>query len=71
MILLPDKQLYFNVPFKSTKYRKKELCVDNKVQDSIGEVYCPTCKTKSVFTFQPRKRLVSTTVKSAKPAVRF
>ena len=26
---------------------------------------------KSVFTFQPKKRLVSTTVKSAKPAVTF
>ena len=22
---------------------KKELCVDNKVQDTIGDVYCPTC----------------------------
>ena len=28
-------------------------------------------ETKSVFTFQPIKRLVSTTVKSAKPAVTF
>ena len=26
---------------------------------------------KNVFTFQPMKRLVSTTVKSAKPAVTF
>ena len=26
---------------------------------------------KSVFTFQPTKRLVSTTVKSAKPAATF
>ena len=31
--LLPDKQLFINVPFQSTKYRKKELCVDNKVRD--------------------------------------
>ena len=28
-------------------------------------------KKKSVFTFQPMKRLVSTTVKSAKPAATF
>ena len=31
----------------------------------------PHVKTKSVFTFQPIKRLVSTTVKSAKPAATF
>ena len=36
-----DKQLLHNVPFQSTKYGKKELCVDNiKI---IGDVYCPTC----------------------------
>ena len=41
MKLVPDKQLLLNVPIQSTKYRKKELCVDNiKV---IGDVYCPTC----------------------------
>ena len=42
MNLVPNKQLLLNVPFQSTKYRKKELCVDNKVQGSIGSVYCPT-----------------------------
>ena len=31
----------------------------------------PHVETKSVFTFQPIKRLVSTTVKSAKPAAMF
>ena len=31
-----------NVPFQSTKYRKKELCVDNKLREIIGDVYCPT-----------------------------
>ena len=31
----------------------------------------PHVETKSVFTFQPRKRLVSTTVRSAKPAATF
>ena len=39
-----------------TKYEKlSEMCIFPHVQ--------------SVFTFQPMKRLVSTTVKSAKPAV--
>ena len=59
MNLLPNKQLLPNVPFQSTKYRKKELGVDNKVRETIGD------------TFQPIKRLVSTTVKSAKPATMF
>ena len=41
--MLPDKQLFNNVPFQSTKYGKKELCVDNKVRETIGDVYCPAC----------------------------
>ena len=39
--MLPDKQLFINVPFQSTKYGKKGLCVDNI--KTIGDVYCPTC----------------------------
>ena len=41
-----DRQLLHNVPFQSTKYEKKELCVDNKVQEIIGDVYCPTCRNE-------------------------
>ena len=41
MNLVPNKQLLLNVPFQSTKYRKKEFCVDNKVREAIGDVYCP------------------------------
>ena len=40
-----------------TTSRLLEMCIVQHVQ--------------SVFTFQPIKRLVSTTVKSAKPAARF
>ena len=47
MNLLPDTQLLLNVPFQSTKYRKKKLCVDNKVQETIGDVVCPTCRNKN------------------------
>ena len=51
MNLVPNKQLLPNVPFQATKYRKKELCVDNKVRETIGDVYCPTCRDeKSVYT---------------------
>ena len=44
--MLHDKQLFNKVPFQSTKYKKKELCVDNKVRETIGDVYCPTCRNK-------------------------
>ena len=44
----------------TTKYeRLSEMCIVQHVE------------MKSVFTFQPIKRLVSTTVKSAKPAATF
>ena len=39
--MLPDKQIFINVPFQSTKYGKKEFC--DKVREVIGDVYCPTC----------------------------
>ena len=42
--LLPNKQLFPKLPFQSTKYRKKDLCVEKKVQEAIGGVYCPTCR---------------------------
>ena len=43
MNLVPKKHLLLNVPFESTKYRKKQLCVDNNVRETIGDLYCPTC----------------------------
>ena len=50
MNLVPNKQLLLNVPFESFKYRKNELCVDNKVQETIRDVFCPTCRNqKCVF----------------------
>ena len=44
MNLVHNKQLLLNGPFQSAKYKKKELCVDNKVRETIGDVYCPTCR---------------------------
>ena len=44
--LVSNEQLLYNVPLQSTKYRKKELCVDNKVHNTLGDVYCPTCRNK-------------------------
>ena len=35
--------------FNQSNYRKKELCVDNKVRETIGDVYCPTCRNEKCF----------------------
>ena len=46
MSLLPEEQLLLIVPFQSTKYTEKELCVDKKIQETIGDVYCPTFRNE-------------------------
>ena len=71
MNLLPDKHLFTNVLFQSNKDTKKEVRVDIEVQETIGDIFCPTRRMNSVFTFQPLKCLVSGTVKDAKHAVTF
>ena len=53
--MLPDKQLFHNVPFQSTKYKKKDFCVDNKVREAIGDVYCPTCRNKKCVYISTNK----------------
>ena len=53
--MLHDKQLFNKVPFQSTKYRKKELCVDNKVRETIGDVYCPTCRNEKCVYISTNK----------------
>ena len=55
MNLVPNKQLLPNVPFQSTKYRKKELCVENKVRETIGDVYCPTCRNEKCVYISTNK----------------
>ena len=71
MNLVPNKQLLLNVPFQSTKYRKKEICEDNKYERLSEMCIVQHVEMKSVFTFQRIKRLDFTTVKSAKPAATF
>ena len=55
MNLLPNKQLLLNAPFQSTKYGKKELCVDNKIRETIGDVYCPTCRNEKFVYISTNK----------------
>ena len=55
MDLVPNKQLQFNVPFQLTKYRKKELCVDNKVREAIEEKFCPKCRNEKCVYISTKK----------------
>ena len=54
--MVPNKQLLPNVSFQSTKYRKKELYEDNKVEETIGDVYCPTCRTEKCVYISTNKK---------------
>ena len=85
MNLVPNKQLLLKVPFQSTKYRKKELCVDNKIREIIGDVYCPTCRnekcvyisTKNTTSFYDCKKckacchVLNIPFKEQKPTIMF
>ena len=51
--MLPDKQFLLNASFQSTKYRKKELC--DKVRETIGDVYCPTCRNEKCVYLSSNK----------------
>ena len=55
MNLVPNKQLLLNVPFHSSKYRKKELSVDNKLEKTIGDVYCPKCRNEKCVYISTNK----------------
>ena len=48
--MLPDNQFLLNAPFQSSKYGKKDVCVDNKVRENIGDVFCPTCGNEKCGT---------------------
>ena len=53
--MLHDKRLFNKVPVQSTKYRKKELSVDNKVRETIGVAYCPTCRNEKCVYLSTNK----------------
>ena len=55
MNLVPNKQVLLNVPFQLTNYGKKELRVDNKVRETIGDVYCPTCRIEKCVYISTNK----------------
>ena len=55
MNLVPNKQLLLNVSFQSTKCRKKDLCVDDKVRETIRDVFCPTCRNEKCVYMSTNK----------------
>ena len=62
-----SKKSHFNPP----NIARKNCVWTTKYERLLEMCIVPHVETKSVFTFQPIKRLVSTTVKSAKPAATF
>ena len=54
MNLLPNTKLFNIVSFQSTKNKKKELCVDNKVQETIGDMFCPTRRNEKCVFFSAK-----------------
>ena len=51
--MLHNKQLFNEVPLQSTKYRNKDLCVDNI--KTIGDVYCPTWRNEKCVYISAKK----------------
>ena len=61
-----DNQSFINVPFQSIQYGKKELCVDNKVRATIGDVYCPTCRNEKCVYISTNETISSYDCKKCK-----
>ena len=64
--MLPNKQLLLNASFQSTKSRAKEFCEDNKVRETIEDVYCPTCKNEKCVYISANKTTIFLDCKKCK-----
>ena len=67
MNLVPNKQLLLFVTCQTTTYRKKELCVDNKVQETNGYLFCPTCRNKKGVYISTKNTISFYDCKKCKP----
>ena len=47
--------MFINFAFQLANYRKKEMALDNKVQEIIGDLYCPTCRTEKCVHISTKK----------------
>ena len=57
-MLTDNKKLFINDPLQLTEYRNEEMCVNNKVQETIADMYSPTGTNKKCAFFSTKKRLV-------------
>ena len=71
MNLVPNKQLLLMPHFNHPNMERKKCAWTTKYESLLEMCIVQHVEMKSVFTFQPIKRLNSTTVKSAKPAATF
>ena len=63
---------YYLMSFYNQPNMERKNCVWITMYEKLSEMsIVQHVETKTAFTFQPIKRLVSTTVKSAKPAATF
>ena len=55
MNLVPNKQSLVIAPIQPAKYRKKELCMDSKVRETIGDVFCARCRNEKCVYISTNK----------------
>ena len=67
----PTNNYYLMSHFNQRNIERKKCVWTTKYERLLEMCIVQNVETKNVFTFQPMKRLVSTTVKSAKPAATF
>ena len=63
--------MFINVPIESAEHWKKRiflLYVNSKVEENLGDEFCPTCKNEKYIYVSTNKILISTTANIAKPA---
>ena len=55
---ITGNQMFINVPNQSTEYIKEgmfNLCVDNKILEFLGDLYCPTCENENCVYISTNK----------------
>ena len=67
----PTNNCYLMSHLNQTNIERKNCVWTTKYERLLGLCIVRHVESKSVFSFQPIKRLVFTTLKSAKPAARF
>ena len=71
LIWYPTSNFYLMSHFNLPNVERKNCVWTTKYKRLLDMCIVPHAEMKSVFTFQPKRRLLSTTVKSAKPEVTF